>query len=284
MDDDVEAFARARKRKLWTRLLVLGALFLSPCGYLGWRFYSAISAEESRGEARRKARVLSEAERAALRSELAAARRRLVEARGAWTRGVTPETLAAVAPGDGPCGARVIGPTAQAAATYTRYGSTDPNYHGNVFFRRHAVGAPIPPLDIDAQIEQLGKIDAELEADTADREDLTRLRGLDDTSLFVVVTQDTAPVVLGGGAAERYRPGRLVGTAYVYSFTQQRITCVGPVDATNGESIEIGYQYKADSFVDKEDRSMEAARITLRRDLEAHVLQELAHSLRAAAP
>ena len=285
MDDNVEAFARARKRKLWTRLFVLGALFLSPCGYLGWRFYSAISAEESHRQANRKARGLSEAERAALRSELAAVQGRLGVAREAWTRDVTPEALAAVAPGDGPCGVRVNEKTAQTAASHARYGSTQSNYYRDGLFRRHAAGAPLPPLDIDAQLEQLGKIAAKLEAGTADREELTQVRGLKDTSLIVIVTQDTAPVARGTSEALKYTPGRLVGTAYVYSFSQQRIICVGPLDAMNGESVEFGFRYKADDgLFDKEDKMLETARVILLRDLEVQVIQELDHSLRAAAP
>ena len=282
--DEVEAFARARKRKVRVRLFLMGAIVAAPFLYLGWRWHSISAAEEDRAEARRKELALSGAERTELRGAIEAARKMLVGAREAWGRAVTPEALAEVGQGAGRCGVRVVGPTAQAAASYSRYGSIDANYFGNVFYRPHAVGASIPPLDIDAELKGLTAVAAELEAGKADHNDLSRVRNLDDTALFVVVEQERKPSVHGIGEAQSYTPGRIVGTAYVYSYRQQRIICVGPLDASNGSSIEFDYQYISDSFSDKEDRMREAAMATLRRDLEVHVQQALAQRLRVAAP
>jgi hypothetical protein len=137
--DDIEAFARANKRKVRVRVFLLVAVFASPFAYLGWKMYSDHAAREERREAHRKQLELSEAERASLRTSIGEARRRLAAAREGWTRAVTPEALAAVTPGAGPCGLRLTPPTARAADSYARYGSIDGNYFGNVSFRRHAL-------------------------------------------------------------------------------------------------------------------------------------------------
>lgn len=281
--DDVEAFARAHRRKRQVRLFLLGAVIAAPFVFLGWRCYSANEKIEAQREAYRKELALSDGERASLRTSIAEARQRLAAAREGWTRAVTREALAAVAPGEGPCPLRLVAPTAQAAASYIRYGSIDGNYFGNIFFRSYPAGEPLRPLDLDEELQQLDKIAAELEASTADRNDASRVRDLEDRSLFVVVERETKAFVTPGPAGA-FTPGRLVGTAYVYSYAQQRITCAGALDVQNSESIEFDYSYMEDSVLDKHRREEEAAEATLHRDLAVRVRQALARDLRAVAP
>ena len=283
-DDAIAAFARAQKRKVRVRLGLIGAVVAAPFLYLGWRCHGINAAQEARREEYRKERELTDADRAALRAGLAEARQRLTAARAAWARAVAPEALAISEPGDARCDIRLVAPTAQAASSYTRYGSIDANYYGNVFFRRHPAGEPIPPLDIDADLAGLTEIAAELDANKADRDDLDRVRRFDDTALFVVVDKEVPPVVLGVGEASSYMPGRLVGAAYVYSYSQQRITCAGDFEAENGASIEFDYSYMEDNVLDKDSKMREAARATLQRDLDVRVQQALVRSLRRVAP
>ncbi len=280
--DDVEAFARAHRRKRQVRLFLLAAVIASPFVFLGWRCYSANEKIEAQREAYRKELALSEGERGSLRTSIAEARQRLAAAREGWTRAVTREALAAVAPGDGPCTLRLVAPTTQAAASYIRYGSIDGNYFGNIFFRSYPAGEPLQPLDIDEELQQLDKIAAGLEANTADRNDASRVRDIEDRSLFVVVERETKPLVTPGPAGG-FTPGRIVGTAYVYSYSQQRITCAGALDVQNSESIEFDYSYMEDNVLDRNRREEEAAEATLHRDLAVRVRQALARDLRAAA-
>ncbi len=282
--DDVEAFARAHRRKRQVRLLLLAAVIAAPFMFLGWKCYSTNAVIEERREAYRKERELSEAERASLRTSIADARQVLAAAREGWGRAVTPEALAAISPGAEACAIRVVAPTAQAAAAYVRYGSIDGNYFGNAYFHRHAAGEPIQPRAIDAELRQLDEVAAELEANTADRDDAARVRELEDRSLFLIVEREIKPLVTSGiTGAGGFTPGRLVGTAYLYSYRQQRITCLGALDVQNSESIEFDFSYLADDVLDKERKEREAAEATLQRDLAVRVQQALTPSLRAAA-
>ncbi len=277
---EVEAYERATKRKRVISVTIAVAIVSSPLLYLFWRTYQEHHAYNVREAEYRKSLELDDAQRSELRRMLATSKATLDEARAAWKKAVAPDALDALEVNDNGCDVQLDAPSIDAANSYSQYGSIDGNYFGDLSYTTYATASAIganPQLDgID---RTLAEIATKLEHDDADKDDLDRARrALAPDHTVFLIGERTEPVVL----SDKYIPGTLVGTAYVYDFGRHRIVCMGAIDARNSSSIDIRYSYNEMNVLDKDTQERSAARSTLARDLDIEIRRNIAARVHGA--
>lgn len=256
--DDVEAFARANRRKRGIRFAILGLICAAPFLWVGYSCQKQRARNAQYREEERERNALSPSEQAELdklRADLKAA---IPAAKKAFLEDVTPAKLAAAAPGDARC-ARRSGDVA-----------------GYVFVKPGEVPTPRDP---ESAAQSLVSLEEQLErnADGPMKWDLDRARSIADDldESVIVVGERTDPVVVG----ESFVPGQVRGTAYVYSSRKRKIVCAGDFEVQN--SSEIAFQYTTSRYdVTGTGNKYSAAQSKLDADLRDRTVKAIGEALR----
>ena len=276
MGNEIEGFERATRRARRVKFGLLGALLAAPLVYVGYLNCSTRARIDERREARRKSEALSERDIAALRELIPSTRAAIEKAKQDFAERVTPEAMAAVATSTRPCPHRIVPPTEAAATSYIRHNSIDANYFGNTTYTTVQRDQPIPPTArLESSLETLRWAAEKLAENKATRTQLATVREIardPGIELWLVVEQAEQ-----ARADElTFTPGRITGTAYVYSYRSKRIECVGSVTAKSSETVEFTYRVTGDKKL--------AAEAMLQRDLEMRTRMAIPSSLRATSP
>jgi hypothetical protein len=119
------------------------------------------------------------------------------------------------------------------------------------------IGEPLVPEELAKTRGYLLEVEGRIAAKVATKTDADPLyrapRGL---AVFVVGTGNkptiTRSAVDGPIGRGQFRPGSAKGTAYLYSYDQQRILCAGPVDVENSDEVSVGPTESADRLLLRE--------------------------------
>lgn len=252
---EIEDFERSTRRKRNIRLGILALVISSPFLWLG---YTCRKQEQQNAEYReeaRKANELTPAQRAELDKLIPELRTRIQRASQAFAADMTPAKLAAIAPGDAPC------PSFNAASDPV---ITKP-------------GAPIEPTELKGLARSLESLAQSIhDADEPTKYHLEEAHRLsyELEQQLVFVGERDEPVVL----ADSYVPGRVRGTAYVYSQAAHRVVCAGDIDVENAPEVKI--EYTTSTYDVTGSSSKRAAATTeLARDLWARTRKAIVASL-----
>ncbi len=217
--DDIEAFARANRRKRGIRFTILGLICASPFLWLTYTCQRQHARNAAYREEAREANALSKEQQADLDKLLPQIAKMIQGAVKAYAEDVTPAKLAAALPGDAPCRRQI-------------------DRYGYVFVKP---GQQPEPLAMKSAAQSLESLQAQIQRseDGATKWELEQAqslaRTLDET--VIVVGERTAPVMMG----DSFIPGQVRGTAYVYSSVKRKIVCAGDIDVEN--SSEINFEY-----------------------------------------
>jgi len=217
--DDIEAFARANRRKRGIRFAILGLICAAPFLWVGYSCQKTRAQNAKWREEERARNALTQEEQAELDRLLPEIAKMTQSAAKAFAEDVTPAKLAAAVPGEGRCGREV-----------DRYD-----------YPVLKPGEQPQPSDIKSVAANLAELEEQIKRDDdgATKYHLDRarslMRSIDDT--VIVVGERTEPVVLG----DSFIPGQVRGTAYVYSARDRKIVCAGDIDVQN--SAEIAFEY-----------------------------------------
>lgn len=255
--DDVEAFARANRRKRGIRFAILGLVIASPFLWLTYNCQQK-RAEQARWRAEARERdALSKGEQAELDKLLSTMPSSIQAASRAFAEDVTPAKLAAAVPGEAGC-RRVV------------------SDYGYVLV---APGVQPKPPVFESTASALEDLRARIQEaeDGPTKWDLERARSLVDDldETVIVVGERVAPVVIG----DSFGPGQVRGTAYVYSSRRRKILCAGDFEAQN--AAEIAYQYTTSRYdpIGAGNRAA-SAQAKLEQDLAAKAAAAITASLR----
>ena len=255
--DDIEAFARANRRKRGIRFAILGLICAAPFLWLGYTCQKQRAKNEKWREEARERNALSKAEQAELDKLLLEIGKMIQSASKAFAEDVTPAKLAATVPGEARCGRRV-----------ERY--------GYVFVKP---GEQPQPSQLKSAAQSLASLEDQIKTseDGATKYHLERAEGLvrsiDDT--VILVGERTEPVMMG----DSYIPGQVRGTAYVYSSRARKILCAGDINVEN--SAEIAFEYTTSRYdVAGTGNKRSAAQSKLEADLSERTAKAIEAGLR----
>ena len=257
--DDVEAFARANRRKRGIRFTILGLVCASPFLWLGYTCQQQHAKNARWRDEERERNALSKEEQAELDKLLPEIGKLLQTASKAFAEDVTPAKLAEVVPGDERCGRRV-------------------EEYGYVFVKP---GEQPKPASLTSAAQSLAELEDQIKKseDGATRWHLERAQSLtkniDETVIFV--GERTEPVMMG----DSYVPGQVRGTAYVYSSRARKVVCAGDINVEN--SAEIAFEYTTSRYdVGGTGNKRAAAQSKLEADLATRTAKAIATGLRQA--
>ncbi|MEO7093968.1 MAG: hypothetical protein ABI175_12005 [Polyangiales bacterium] len=255
--DDIEAFARANRRKRGIRFAILGLICASPFLWLTYNCQQQHARNAKWHDEERERNALSKEERAELDKLLPEIGTMIQTASKAFAEDVTPAKLAEVVPGDERCGRRI-----------ERYGyvSVKP-------------GEQPKAAGLTSAAESLADLEQQIKnsEDGATKWHLERAHGLahsiDETVIFV--GERTAPVMM----VDSYIPGQVRGTAYVYSSRARKVVCVGDITVEN--SAEIAFEYTTSRYdVTGAGNKNSAAQAKLEADLSERTAKAISSELR----
>jgi hypothetical protein len=263
---DIEDFERSTRRKRRMRFAILGLVIASPFLWVGWHIHERTVEDEKWREEERQRNALTDTEKAELDKLVPDLRRRLQAAGKAFAEDVTPAKLAAVVPGEDPCPVQVPELAAEHDA-----------YSGGVTIMKP--GEAPKPVGIQGAAQTLEGIAQEIQrADEPTKSHLSRIRDVADglgIEVFLV-GERTEPLVL----ADSYVPGRVRGTAIVYSADARRVVCAADIDVENASEVNI--EYTTSSYdVTGSSSKREAATAELARDLGTRTRKAIRAGLRA---
>lgn len=278
--DDIEGFARANRRRAAIYSIIVAGIFIAPLVWVGYSCHSKQQRIAAREEAYRKSLELTPAEVESLKKRVADVKTRIAAQHEAWKKVVTHEELAKIQPSEAPCTMhRFQAPTSGAADSYVQHGSIDANYFGSFYVVRIPAGKDFG-LPFASELAAAEALEKKLADGTANRND-QRSIDLENAIPFIVVEKESAPIVTTSVAGiGGFIPGELIGRAYVYSASAQRITCAADLVVSNSESVKFDFSYMQGNYLDKEYKMREAGKATLERDLEVRIRQTLASQLR----
>lgn len=222
--DDIEAFARANRRKRGIRFAILGLVCAAPFLWVGYSCQKQRAKNAAYRDEERARNALSKEEQASLDKLLPEIGRSIQAASKAFAEDVTPATLGAAVPGEAGC-RREIG-------TY-----------GYLFVKP---GEQPKPASLESAARSLADLEERIKSneDGATKYELERAQGLAESidETVIVVGEQTEPAVLG----DSFVPGQVRGTAYVYSSRRRAIVCAGDFEAQN--SSEIAFEYTTNRY------------------------------------
>lgn len=236
MSDDIEDFARSRRRATAVRMGIMGLVIASPFLWLGWRCHEQHAKRDAWEAEYKDQQRLSPAEKAELDKLLPELRVSIQRAQKAFDEDVTPEKLETVQPGDQPC-VRYHSDAADLDAKLgTKYAALAGNY-----VEKFKVGEPIKVKALADAARSLESVLEEIKReDEPTKSHLARLRELakDVDQVVFFVGETSTPVVM----VDEYIPGTVRGTAFLYSPAQRKIVCAAHVDVQNAAEVKISYR------------------------------------------
>lgn len=110
----------------------------------------------------------------------------------------------------------------------------------------------------------------------AQKGDLERLQAAEALVVddLIVDGYMTSPLPMG----TMFEPGRAGGTAYLFSYTENRIICAGELRAKSSETLDYEFKHNNENMGEK---MVEAQIATMKRDLEVNTAKALVASLYA---
>lgn len=269
------------------RFGIIGLMIL-PFAWYGLQLW--LRAREA--EAEKNAAKLSAAESAEANELIMQADRVLAEAAAGFRSAMTPEAMNQLlerTPIDGaPCPYPLRPPTPGAAQSYIMHGSIDGNYFGSIYYTLRKAGEPIgDSRELASREFTLNSIGEKLKSGRAEKHDLRELRELirmRGTSIIVIAQTQIESFVSSAGPGITYKPARITGAAYLYSFAQKRIACAGPLFAENSPQLDFRFSHMKDNYLDETSKRSQSAQKALQRDLEVQIRRALAESLHAVSP
>jgi hypothetical protein len=230
-DPNIAAFTRSTTTKRWVMIGLLAAVIAAPFAYV----WNERRQEQNKRDARRAAyveprtRKLSDADRTAIEKTVAESKQSLDAARQSWAAAMTPDALAAIEPGTGPCEFQFQAPSANAAARFVKYGSVDADYGEP--FESYMAADPINPGTLTRAAVTVDGLGRRLASGHATAEDAARVRKLLPTHVPVlVIDKDVEPAA---GSGTTFTSGQVLGRAYVFSVARQKIVCAAAIDVKN---------------------------------------------------
>jgi hypothetical protein len=257
--DDIEAFARANRRKRGIRFAILGLICATPFLWLAYSCQKQRAENAKWRDEAREQNALSKEQQAELDKLLPEIGKMIQTASKAFAEDVTPAKLAEVLPGDERCGRRI-------------------EEYGYVFVKP---GEQPKASALTAAAESLAELEDQIKKsdDGATKWHLERAQNLaksvDETVIFV--GERTEPVMMG----ESYIPGQVRGTAYVYSSRARKVVCAGDINVEN--SAEIAFEYTTSRYdVTGDGNKHSAAQAKLEADLSSRTAKAITSELRQA--
>lgn len=131
-----------------------------------------------------------------------------------------------------------------------------------------------------ANLERFDTVRAEIAESvskgTAKKGDLERLQAAEAKVVDELILDGSVSDAMPMGTT--YQAGTAYGTAYLFSYAENRIICAGKIDAKSSDSLD--YQFKHDS--QNRGEKMAAAQFaTVKRDLEVNIAKAIATNLYA---
>jgi hypothetical protein len=293
-DPNVKAFRRATIiKRVWMfagLIAVLGIPFW-------WLFWSRHKENEKREQWRREAEqrsyvppapalpptppadLLPAAEQAELANQARAFEQKLGATIASWETLTAKDVLAKTKAGNEPCPFAISPPPKAAADAFIETGNNDPrDFTSSDFMGFLAKDGAIPAEALYDYDRNLKQVIVQLDKGTATARTKERWAAIAEPFTFVVIDREDEPEITDMTSEPiEFKPGRVVGRAYMFSLRDAKLVCTGAID------VKSSVPAAAAAYLGGVTSESGASKV-LHRELEVRIRQALAANLKAVAP
>jgi hypothetical protein len=223
--------------------------------------------------------LLPAAEQTELAKQARAFELKLGESIASWETLTATNVLAKTKAGSEPCPFAISPPPKAAADAFIETGANDPRDFTSSDFMGYLAKDEVIPAEALYDYERnLKQVIGQLDNGTATARTKERWAAIREPFTFVVIDREDEPDITDMTSKPiEFKPGRVVGRAYMFSLGDAKLVCTGEIDVKSSVPAAAATYLGGVS-------SESAASKVLHRELEVRIRQALAANLKAVAP